>query len=270
MADANGEGIRPLRMSNKRIIAEAESLFRSFVEVVGFDIAALGINFNLIYDEVIYPKYEILLVEDEDLGHSDDGEKILGRFDPESNTVFIDANLDARDPRRAFTCWHEMGGHAILQGDWLRSELKRLGRSRGIITTESMLSPDVESRLERQANLFASHAAAPSFFLDAAIRCAFQLRNPYRYVGPRCYTFSLKSGTKTRLVESFPDLCMQIANFIKRRFGGLSSEALSYRVAESPWVIDLTAKDPPSIPFSLYRKGNLSKPSPQPLSIGRH
>lgn len=239
--------------SRQEIIRRATELVRGYAEYVGNDFALLGVNFDVIFEEYIYPEYEIELIETHDLGIDEDGEKVLGFFQPELNRVYIDRILQ-NDPRRVFTCWHEVGGHAILQGDWLRREINRTGMVREIVTTAPMLSPDVVGTLEWQANLFAAHAAAPSGFVGHVIQQTFGLRRPFRYIGPGQYSFSLSSGTRIRKVGSFSELCNCIAFYIKHRFGGLSVEALSYRVAESRWVInsiDRTA--PPTSAFGLKR-----------------
>ncbi|QDT78241.1 hypothetical protein Mal35_16730 [Gimesia maris] len=253
------ELIKPPPFSRPEVIRRATELFRGYADFVGNDTAMLGINFDLIFKKYIYPVYEIDLIEDHDLGVDDDGEKILGYFQPQFNRVFIDPSL-REDPRRVFTCWHEVGGHAILQGDWLRQEMKRIGMVREIATTAPMMSPDVEDTLERQANLFAAHAAAPIGFVNYRIKKAFDLTQPYRYTGPGRYCFSLSSGTRYREVADFEYLCNCIAYYIKHWFGGLSVEALSYRVAESKWVVDTTHQVVnPLTEFGLKRSSRGSK-----------
>lgn len=156
------ELINPPPFSRQQIIRHATDLIRGYAHCVGKDFAMLGINFDIIFEEYIYPEYEIELVEDCDLGVDEDGEKVLGFFQPEFNRVFIDQSLKG-DPRRVFTCWHEVGGHAVLQGDWLRKEINRVGMVREIVTTAPMLSPQAEGTLERQANLFCRTCGGPSW-----------------------------------------------------------------------------------------------------------
>lgn len=246
------EQIKPPPFSRSEIVRRATDLFRGYADCVGNDFAMLGINFDVIFKKYIYPQYEIELIEDCDLGFDEEGEKILGYFQLEFNRVFIDPSLRG-DPRRVFTCWHEVGGHAILQGDWLRQEMKRIGMVHKIVTTAPMLLPDVEDTLERQANLFAAHAAAPMGYVDYRIEKTFRLNQPYRYTGPRRYCFALSSGTKYQEVADFGQLCNWIAFYINRWFGGLSVEALSYQVAESKWVIDTTRNTNPFAGFGLKR-----------------
>ena len=113
--------------SEGRIIRTAEELMRAYVRETDPDPAFFTTNFDHVYENYIYPKFEIALEEDCDLGYDERGEKILGTYDFQTNTAYIDACLGPRnrDPRRVFTCWHEVGGHGILQGEWLRRELAR-------------------------------------------------------------------------------------------------------------------------------------------------
>lgn len=239
--NSSHKGIVPPRISRKQIINLAEGLVRSYFTTVGRKFQRLGVSFDAIYEEFIYPQYEIELIEDEYLGSGDDDDEMLGAYEPATNRVFVDARLrENNDPRRVFTCWHEVGGHAILQGDWLRSQLNQKSRDRTVVTTASMFSPNVESVLERQANLYASHAAAPTWLVGYAIHRCFGVTRPLRYIGPRKYSFALRSGTRTHAVDSFPEYCYWISRYIQRWFGKLSVEALSYRVADSTWVADLT------------------------------
>lgn len=254
------ELIKPAPFSRQEIIKRATDLFRSYVDCVGFERAMLGINFDVIYKRIIYPEYGIDLIEDQDLSVDEDGEKVLGYFQPEFNRVFIDPSLKD-DPRRVFTCWHEVGGHAILQGDWLRQEMNRIGMIHGIETTDAMMSHDVEDILEKQANLFAAHAAAPTPIVDYRIEQTFGLTQAYRYTGPNNYCFAIPSGTRYREAENFEQLCNHIAYYIQRWFGGLSVEALSYRVAESKWVVDTTQHNNtnPLSKFGLKRSSRKAK-----------
>ena len=111
--------------SNRRIVRSAEELTKNYVRAMKPDPRLLTINLDHVYENHIYPKYGIGLEEDCNLGHDKQGKKILGRFDVETNTAYIDASLGpkGRGHRRIFTCWYEVGGHGILQGEWLRREL---------------------------------------------------------------------------------------------------------------------------------------------------
>lgn len=239
MTQARPPGIRHPALSRGQIIRTAEVLIRRHYDIVGHRAARLGLRFESIYDNVIYPDYEVELEFGEDLGYeSGSGNKVLGKFLPHENVVFIDPILTPDDPRRTFTLWHEVGGHAILQGAWLRSELRRIHTE--LHTTEADLSPTVESRLEWQANVFAGHAAAPTWLIAYAMRTAFGLNRPYRYIGPQSYWFPFPKGDRSVHCRSLNEVCRRIAYCIQRWFGGLSVEALSYRIEESSCVVDET------------------------------
>jgi hypothetical protein len=197
-------------------------------------------SFDVAYEHVIYPDYGLELEEDTNLGFDEFGEKVLGLFDPRANRAYIDICLHPRegDPRRAFTCWHELAGHGILHGPWVRREIERLGSTMAIQVTELSIRPDTTNVLERQANLFAAHAAAPTWLVVHAIRKRFGYlpHNRLTYTGPGQYSFTLDRGTRLHVVKSFQEFCTRTAYYIKPFFGGLSVEALSYRVAECPLV----------------------------------
>jgi len=253
---------RPLAPSFTRdeIIHQAEDLtkrfYRSFYEP-GTDTKLIGINFDVVFETLIYPEYEIVLVENQDLGFDEAGEKIFGKFDVEENTAYIDVSLrpELKDPRRIFTCWHEVGGHGVLQGAWLR-EMLQTHRLREVVTTESMLTPQTVKVLERQANLFASRAAAPNWLLAIAILDVFNPRRAIQYIGPGDYMFNVYGQNRYWEVKSFDDLCQGIAYHIRHRFGGLSVEALGYRVAETSFV-----RGPQRKPFELHRTGRSQQPA---------
>jgi hypothetical protein len=112
-------------------LAYAEQLTLAYAEQVGLEAARLGIRFQVVYEEVIYPDFGIELQEGLDLGFDDSGKKLFGRFLPMENIVQIDRIIsdDPNHPQRAFTYWHEVGGNGVLQGDWLRKQLKLHGGS---------------------------------------------------------------------------------------------------------------------------------------------
>src|SRR5437016_4462903 len=112
----------PLR--RQEIIERAGQLIEQYRRVVGTTrIFHYGLHFDDVYEQVIYPEYQIGLDESQDLGTDAVGKKILGWFDPVQNKVFIDRSLKD-DSRRAFTLWHEVGGHGVLQGAWLRDQIR--------------------------------------------------------------------------------------------------------------------------------------------------
>ncbi len=227
--------------SDARIIKAAEELTREYVRAAKPDpVLPLTINFDHVYENYIYPTYDVRLEEDCDLGVDDQGKKVLGTYDLETNTAYIDASLGprSRDPRRVFTCWHEVGGHGVLQGEWLRRELGRFDYSRRIVTTEASIDGRTEYTLERQANLFAAHAAAPTWFVRQVIQETYNPVRPIRYLGPRTYCLSVRGRSVYKEVADFNHLCWIIADYMGWRFGGLSNESLGYRLAQVGFVVD--------------------------------
>ena len=238
------DGIRAPKLSKVDVIAAADRLTRQYRETLGDEIALLGMRFDLIYERVIYPDYEIVLEERCALGHDAQGSKILGQFDPASNTVYIDSELapEFDDPRRTFTLFHEVAGHGVLQGEWIRSEFDRLKKRGRLTTTEAMLDSRTTNILEWQANVFAGHAAAPTWLLNHWMRSRLRLSGPVQFLGRGEYCVDLGGRTSFYFAESFNGICRRLAYGVKPFFGGLSVEALSYRVAESGWAIDQSAK----------------------------
>ncbi|MCY2986998.1 MAG: hypothetical protein NTY19_03910 [Planctomycetota bacterium] len=252
--------------SRRHIVETAERLSRQYALLVEPELALMAVSFDAVYEQVIYPDFGIVLVEDEDLGFDDEGKKILGQYDPWENTAFIDMSLQptTRDPRRTFTCWHEVGGHGILQGDWLRQQLGRNRDDARVVTTEDSIDFATTIALERQANLFASYAGAPTWFLNHAIRETYRGTRPIRYIGPRKYCLDVRGHCQQYDVEDFNDLCRVIALNIQWKFGGMSIEALSYRIESSPFVVDVTR---PS--FRLQRTAKTKGPRfPQTTARG--
>jgi hypothetical protein len=212
--------------------------------------ALLGMSFDRFYESVIYPDYGIVLEEGCDLGFDADGSKILGQFEPASNKVYIDASLNRslQDPRRTFTLYHEVAGHGVLQGEWLRAEFGRVSMTGKITTTEAMLDLETVNVLERQANLFAAHVAAPRWLLNHTMRTRLQLCCPVGFQGRAEYCVDVAGRTSFYFADTFDDVCRRLAWSIQPYFGGLSVEALSYRIAETGWAVDLSASH-----FRLHR-----------------
>jgi hypothetical protein len=252
MTDRVPEVADPFRLSRKRLIGIAEQISRSYASLHGdWPANYFTINFDHIYDTFIYPCYGVVLEEGDDLGYNG-GEKILGFFDATTNTISLDGALNSRDElihaKKVFTAWHELA-HAILHGDWLRSHPGRFENGR-IITTESALSEQTTNRFEWQANLFASHAAAPSWFLDFVLISTFRLTRPIRFIGPALYWLDVWGRRKMCQPATFQELCRDVAYQIRHRFGGLSIEALTYRIEGSKWMHDVTkTAEPATLPL---------------------
>ncbi len=245
MTQAPRQSITAPPFAHEEIVRQADAIISKYESAVGRDsLMREGMRFRDLYESVVYPDYEIELVEGVDLGVDADGRKILGMYDVEANTAFIDACIgpNSSDPRRTFTLHHEVLGHGVLQGAWLRKRFADEGRAPFVVTTEHSLSPDTIRELERQANTFAARTSAPPWLLDVAVFECFRPTKPFIYPGPTQYWLEAYGISRPFQVESLHDLCRCIALPVRRRFDGLSTESLAYRIAESSWVHDRTRR----------------------------
>jgi hypothetical protein len=72
-------GIRHPALSRRQIIGQAEALVRRHFDIVGHSAARLGIRFESIYENVIYPDYEIdLEFGEEHWVRAGDGQQGIG------------------------------------------------------------------------------------------------------------------------------------------------------------------------------------------------
>lgn len=232
--------VPPPVIPRREIIRRAEQLIDGYAREVGLDWLRIGVSFDHVYDHWMYRHFRIDLVEDDDLGHDDEGAKIWGKFLPGDRLAYIDRSLK-NDPRRAFTCWHEVGGHGVLQGDWLRMHESRL-RNREIITTEASLQVEMSEALEWQANLFASHAGIPTCVLHYQLNRLLGIERPVRFIGKSWYTLVVGRRTHRHFCETFDQLCLWMAFYVKPFFGGMSQEAISYRISGTRFAVDCTKR----------------------------
>lgn len=216
----------PEPMSYNQILERAHLFWLEVVKEFGPDhLLKNGINFNEIYDAVIYPKYEISLDKSVNLGFDEDGDQILGQFIIDRNAALISSELcDNNDPREIFTCWHEVAGHGVLQEPYLKKTIKK---DIQLYTTQRSITL-FESNFERQANLFAANVAAPKNFVYAIYINIFGMERRIKYCGPMRYSLNYK----TVYASSPLNLAYHIAKRMKRFFGGLSTESLSYQVLD--------------------------------------
>ena len=223
------------------VINAAVRLTEMYMDKVSLDhVLKNGWHFDDVYEKVLYPKFKIEMYDEHDLGSSPDGSELLGEYNVGENTAYFDnkISVESRDPRREFTRWHEVAGHGALQGEWLRKRLASTGIGGIIKTTEASLSPSAERRLERQANLFACRCAAPDWLVDWAVRKIFRPNRPFLYEKPGDYWLH-PHGLGTKLyISSAWELQSWIGRKISAYFGGLSGEALGYRVSDLGWVND--------------------------------
>ncbi|MFH1107665.1 MAG: hypothetical protein V1790_00495 [Planctomycetota bacterium] len=256
MNQSFGTVLRAPNLSELAIVKAAEALITQYTDLVGRDyVRRVGVWFDDLYDKVIYPEYEIELVDNEDLG-SYGGVPVLGRYDVIPKTANIDRSLrvGSGDPRRTFTLFHEVGGHGVLQGEFLRRQLIGSRSPVSIVTTDDGLRGRTEGILEWQANVFAKHAAAPTWLVIEKVCETFSLKQPFRFVGRRKYGLYVRGTDLERRATTADELCRLIARQVQCYFWGLSLEALGYRIKECKLVVDLTRPDVPLRRLAHERK----------------
>ncbi len=225
-------------MSESMILNRAHSFWLDVVSEFGAEyLLNKGIDFDEIYDAVIYPKFEIVLCKDEDLGVDDDGTPILGKFLSKENTALVDKKLfDTHDARRVFTQVHEVAGHGILHGSYLR---KIASKFPILYSTERTVGLDKNAfdwrsfnTFEWQANTFAANIIAPKNFVYCIYAKLFGTRRKIRYCGPGRYSLIFNDIFWPVYVCSPLNLAWKIAKRIRHYFWGLSIESLAYQVLE--------------------------------------
>lgn len=244
------------------IQAVAAQIYSDYARAVGRErLLSRGVLFRELYEEVLYPLYEIGLEEGHELGFAVDGEKILASFDVDANVVLVDQCIgpNSGDPRRTFTLHHEVIGHGVLQGKWLRDQ-RAAGHLGLVMTTDQSICSPTLDRLEKQANAIAALTAAPTEVVIAAIAATYRPTKRFRFLRPCHYCLTPHGQTHRVWVDNAQELCACIAFHIRDRFDGLSTEALGYRVASIRLVDDR------SMPLVLYRTGAPSRRSSPSLA----
>jgi hypothetical protein len=149
-------------------------------------------------------------------------------FLPNENTAMINKSLCKKnDPRETFTLYHEVVGHGILHGPYLRA--MQIEGSKLYTTEKEMF--DINNPYERQANFFAANVAAPTAFIEYLFKKILGYKQKINYMGPGKYCLFARNGKFTYVNVSSPyELAYKIAKKIRIYFGRLSMEALSIQV----------------------------------------
>jgi hypothetical protein len=237
----------PEPMSAEQIAQEAHKFWLDIVNVLGKEhILQKGIIFDEVYDNVIYPRYEIYLDKETDLGVDYEGNEILGEFLPADNTALVSKRLySLNDKRTVFTQWHEVCGHGILQGKFIRKNKIKYPK---LYTTQKTINL-ISNTFEFQANCFGAHLAAPI----SLIRCIcimFFGTDRFNYIGPGSYNLYVNGRDFKFFIESPQELAKRIAMFIQKYFGGLSIESLSYQILKA--VVDCRAYNQDKVHYQSH------------------
>jgi len=228
----------PKSISKVQIRQEAFDLWLEFVAEMGVGyVLRHGVDFDDFYDAVLYPKYEITLVANEDLGVDDDGSQIFGKYLAKDNTAFVNRKLfDDNDPRKVFTEIHESIGHGVLHGPFLRENAQKYPKlyttedGIGLTGTGTGFNWKQMDTFEWQANAFAVNAFAPRNYVWCLYSKMFDMERKIRYCGPSTYCL-VCNGTSYRVFVSSPlQLAWVIAKRMQPYFWGLSAQSLAYQV----------------------------------------
>ena len=228
----------PEPMSEKMILDRAHSFWLDVVRELGAEyLLRRGLDFDEVYDAVIYPKYGIFLCKDEYLNVDDDGTPILGKFLPKDNTALVDKKLfETYDARRIFTEVHETAGHGILHGQYLRKNANKFPK---LYSTERTVGLDKNTfdwkkfnTFEWQANTFAANVAAPRNYVWCIFVKLFGMERKIKYQGAGRYSLIYNSMFWPVYVSSPYDLAWKIAKRMQHYFWGLSAESLAYQLLE--------------------------------------
>lgn len=199
----------------------AEALTQTYLDEFGYErLEEIALDMDELYQSSIYPKYELELVRDQDLGFHG-REKVLGQTIPKKRLVFVDRTIatPGRDKRSSFTYGHEFG-HGVLhtdQGSLFRS------------TERDFSNPDID-RLEKEANCFAEHLLMPELLVLLFFKRAFDRFPPIKYRGPGPYTFCAFGKDVTLAINSISDFCLAYAGFLSPRFFSISKSSLALRL----------------------------------------
>lgn len=227
-----------LPLSAQEIIRKAALEFRRYA-VFNKNVFELGMSFDSMYEEYIYPTYEIGL-KYEDLGFDEAGQRILGTFLPVEKIAKIDSSL-RKSPQRVFTLFHEVCGHGILQGDWLRKNMARLQHGR-VASVEHTPDFTYDHGLEWQANLFAAHLAAPTQLITEFATKKLKLNRTVEFKGPGFYGVETVDGYREFRCQTFDAILTMLALPLQRYFGHLSVQSLAIRLGECGVAVDRAPK----------------------------
>ena len=218
----------PIPMSMTCVRKKAESLFWDYAREVGVEyILRVGFDFNDAYDAIIYPRYEIELDENTYLDVDNNGDEILGQYLPKENVAIINKTLiDNKDPRRVFTAIHEVVGHGVLHGDYLR----KTGRDfPNLFSTEESMKL-MDNTFEEQANTMAANFISPLGLVLALFKKVFGTWDKIRFTGSGRYSLNVNGMDCSVWAESPRQLGQQVAKRLKHYFWGLSMESLTIQV----------------------------------------
>ncbi len=185
------------------------------------------INMQDMYESVIYPEYEIVLITGVDLGEHD-GNKILGKTIMHEKKIFIEQSIsDNNHPEFAWTVAHEIG-HALLHTE---RDLLLPYTAEQTIFNEYSLN-------EMHADYFAELLITPHKLLGDKFVRHYGSWNVFSYSGPGEYFIDQVSC----YVSSLIDLYQKLAEPLTHYFSNISVKYLANTMQKLRFIEDETIK----------------------------
>ncbi len=186
------------------------------------------IDVQELYENVIYPEYEIAVIKGVDLGEYD-GKKVLGKTILSGKEVLIDQSIsDSRNPEFAWTTAHEIG-HALLH-----TEQDQL-----LPYTDEVTIYDEYSLNEMHADCFAELLIIPHEHLLFRFTQHYGLVwNTMAYNGPGDYRFNQMHNYASSLIDLYQQLAKPLTYF----FSNVSIATLADTMQKLRLVDDKTVR----------------------------
>lgn len=156
-------------------------------------------------------EFNVQFIFGEDLGKTNKGNKILGKFVTDPRSIYVDKSIEYTDPKWSFTLAHELG-HLVLH----RNVKVTLGQEHYSVFSDtveqikaSLAKPWSSYQwLEWQANSFASSLLIPrQTFLTAFHECIEKSGNsrnkPYIYLDSQPHNVGFLKEIKSALIEIY-------------------------------------------------------------------
>jgi hypothetical protein len=244
--------LRPVPACNQltkiQIQALARGLVNEYISELGpLALEEMWLDLNGLYESVIYPKYELALRSDMDLGEIDSA-KVLGKTLTSDRLILIDRAISPpnRDARYSFTAGHEIG-HGVLHRD--RAVLFR-------DTKDSLFGPDGRDRYEVEANWFAAELLMPDWLVKRQFVNCYRPSRPLHYAGPGAYTLDVFGHCDRVRVGSLGEYCRAVARPLQVFFFGVSKTALGLRLFNLGFILNTT-----------HEKLIINEPPPRPSTF---
>lgn len=173
----------------------------------------LSINLIDIYNTSFYPRTEVMLDMNQNLGMHDN-KMVLGMTVNSEHIIYINRHIAPpfNDPRFAFTLAHEFG-HALLH--------QKIDRCLRIDSSKPSMI-----RHEKEADFFASQLVMPNALVIYKFKQYYEMEKPYIYIGPGTYHINHQGV----YISSLKHLAKKLAEPLTHIFSNVSKHALGIKL----------------------------------------